>query len=116
MRFRTATLLLTFSFSTLAEETQDASGITDPESGLIMKHGWELVKAHCGGCHSTSLVTQNHMTRPNWVYTIRWMQEKQGLWDLEDAEETIVAYLEENYGIADMPLRRKPLKLNSETP
>ncbi len=114
MWFRTATLLLTFSFCTLAEETQDAGGLTDPDSGLIMNRGWELVKAHCGGCHSTSLVTQNHMTRSNWVYTIHWMQEKQGLWDLGDAEEIIVSYLEENYGIADMPLRRKPLDLGSE--
>jgi len=75
----------------------------------------ELVRAHCSACHSLALVSQNHMTRDGWINTIRWMQEKQGLWDLGAAEEPILDYLEENYGVADIPWRRKPLeRLGSE--
>ena len=80
-------------------------------NGLIEDAGWELVQANCSGCHSLSLVTQNHMTRSNWIHTIRWMQKKQGLWELGDSEAVIVDYLEKNYGVSDVPWRRKPLEL-----
>lgn len=77
--------------------------------------GAELVKAHCSACHSLALVSQNRMTRDGWINTIRWMQEKQGLWDLGEAEEPILDYLGKNYGVADIPWRRKPLEqLGSE--
>jgi cytochrome c5 len=85
-----------------------------PAAGLINDAGWELVQANCSGCHSLSLVTQNHMTRSNWIHTIRWMQKKQGLWELGDSEAVIVDYLEKNYGVSDVPWRRKPLDLGSE--
>jgi len=39
--------------------------------------------------------------------------KKQGLWELGDSETTIVDYLEKNYGVADVPWRRKPLNLES---
>jgi hypothetical protein len=81
------------------------------QSDLIIDDGWELVQANCAACHSLSLVTQNHMTRSNWLSTIRWMQKKQGLWELGDKEALIVDYLEKNYGVADVPWRRKPLEL-----
>jgi hypothetical protein len=54
------------------------------------------------------------MTRSNWINAIRWMQKKQGLWDLGNAETAIIDYLEKNYGVADRPWRRKPLELGSE--
>ena len=84
------------------------------QTELIIDEGWELVQANCSACHSLSLVTQNHMTRSNWLNTIRWMQKKQGLWELGDNEVLIVDYLEMNYGVADVPWRRKPLDLGSE--
>jgi mono/diheme cytochrome c family protein len=103
-------LLVLFCSAALARELPD----TDPASGLYKDTGWELVAAHCGGCHSTRLVSQNRMSRANWLNTIRWMQTKQGLWDLGENEQLIVAYLARNYGIPDLPLRRKPLELSEE--
>ena len=87
---------------------QDALPV-DPGSGLIVDENWELVRATCGACHSTSLVIQNHMSADNWLRTIRWMQDKHNLWDLGDNEDRIIAYLEKNYGVPDRPLRRLPL-------
>ncbi|NND44558.1 MAG: hypothetical protein HKN58_04490 [Xanthomonadales bacterium] len=71
--------------------------------------GADLVQAHCSGCHSLALVAQNRMTRQGWQDTIRWMQEKQGLWDLGPAEQAILDHLEQNYGLVEPRWRRKPL-------
>jgi len=92
---------------------QDRSEI-DAASGLVKDSGWQMVVANCGSCHSTKLVSQNRMSAANWVNTIRWMQAKQGLWDLGANEEIIVSYLSRNYGIPNLPLRRKPLLLPEE--
>ncbi|NNE05647.1 MAG: hypothetical protein HKO64_11210 [Xanthomonadales bacterium] len=69
------------------------------------------MQAHCSACHSLALVAQNRMSRDNWRETILWMQQKQGLWDLGDAEPIILEYLERNYGVVEVPWRRKPLDL-----
>ncbi len=71
-------------------------GSIDPESGLIIDHGLNVVKTQCGACHSTQLVAQNRFSREGWLDLIRWMQEKQNLWDLGDQEEVILDYLEKN--------------------
>jgi hypothetical protein len=81
----------------------------DPQSGLVMDDNWELVLGNCSGCHSTRLVIQNRMSSAGWTHTIRWMQEKHNLWDLGENEQKIVAYLEANYGVPELPLRRSPL-------
>ena len=31
---------------------------TDETTGLVIAPGWQQVRAHCGGCHSHALVTQ----------------------------------------------------------
>ena len=105
--------VLVFLFLSATVCAQDRPEI-DTASGLLKDAGWQLVVANCGGCHSTKLVSQNRMSAANWVNTIRWMQAKQGLWDLGANEETIVSYLSRNYGIPDLPLRRKPLLLPEE--
>jgi len=105
--------LLLFLLASATGFAQDNPEI-DAASGLLKDSGWQLVVANCGGCHSTKLVSQNRMSAANWVNTIRWMQAKQGLWDLGANEETIVSYLSRNYGIPDLPLRRKPLILAEE--
>lgn len=56
-----------------------------------------IVQAHCTGCHSAALITQNRLTRQGWLDTIRWMQEKQGLWPLGEQETQILDYLEKYY-------------------
>ena len=74
-----------------------------------MDTGWELVNANCSGCHSLSLVTQNHMTRSNWISTIRWMQKTQNLWQIPEPQESaIVSYLAEHYNETEWG-RRPPL-------
>ncbi len=80
----------------------------DPQSGLVKAEGFNLVLAHCSACHSTSLITQNAMSRERWLETIRWMQETQKLWPLGDAEPMILDYLSTWYG-PKKSARRAPL-------
>jgi hypothetical protein len=70
----------------------------DAQTGLIINPGWELVRAHCGGCHSYKLITAQRADRNNWLDTIRWMQATQNLWQFDAATEAgILDYLAENY-------------------
>jgi D-alanyl-D-alanine dipeptidase len=77
-------------------------------TGLIADEGLNLVIAHCTGCHSAQLITQNRATKEGWVRVIRWMQETQNLWDLGESEEAIVNYLTRNYS-PEHRGRRAPL-------
>jgi hypothetical protein len=88
------------SFSVLTNATVPAKDkITfDPSSGLALGPGFETVLGHCSACHSPKLVTQNRMTRENWLSTIRWMQKTQGLWPLGNNEAIIIDYLAAYYG------------------
>ncbi|WP_334038764.1 hypothetical protein [Alteromonas macleodii] len=77
----------------------DATTVSvDPQSGLTVAPGYNLVVAHCSACHSPSLITQNAMSRERWLETIRWMQDTQKLWPLGDAEPAILDYLTLWYG------------------
>ncbi len=67
------------------------------QTGLIYAEGFELVRGTCTACHSAKLVTQNRATREGWEEMIRWMQAKQGLWDLGVNEPIILNYLATNY-------------------
>ena len=70
----------------------------DPVTGFKMSGDWELVRAHCTGCHSSKLVTQQRGTAQQWLAMIRWMQKKQNLWQFDpDTETRIIAYLADNY-------------------
>jgi hypothetical protein len=74
------------------------AGDIDPASGLVKAPGWELVRAHCGGCHSHALVTQQRADRQSWLATIRWMQATQNLWQFEAGDEALILdYLASNY-------------------
>jgi len=82
-------------------------GSIDQESGLVIDHGLTVVKAHCSTCHSAKLVAQNHFSREGWLEVIRWMQEKQNLWDLGEQEKVILDYLEKNYAPNKVGKRKK---------
>jgi hypothetical protein len=70
----------------------------DPVTGFRMSGDWQLVRAHCTGCHSSKLITQQRGTAQQWLAMIRWMQKKQNLWQFDpDTESRIIAYLAENY-------------------
>jgi hypothetical protein len=79
---------------------------TDESSGLIKAPGWETVRAHCGGCHSHALLTQQRADRQTWLDMIRWMQATQNLWQFPaDTEAQILDYLAANY--PPQPNRRR---------
>jgi hypothetical protein len=70
----------------------------DALTGLKIADGWEQVRANCIACHSPKLITQQRGTAAHWLSLIRWMQQKQNLWEFPpDVETTIVNYLATNY-------------------
>jgi len=79
----------------------------DPQTGLKIDTGVEIVKQYCTACHSARLITQAGKTRAGWLDSIRWMQQTQGLWSLEPYENEILGYLSRNYGVppAATPMR-----------
>lgn len=83
---------------------------TDKATGLIVDKGLDIVTAHCTGCHSSKLITQFHTDRAGWLEKIRWMQQKQKLWALGDAEPVILDYLAKNYPASETVNRRAALK------
>ena len=79
---------------------------TDEQTGLIKNPGWEQVRAHCGACHSHSLVTSQRADRQTWLDMIRWMQATQNLWQFEPATESLILdYLASSY--PPQPNRRR---------
>ena len=71
----------------------------DRVTGLVMTSGWQQVQANCTRCHSAQLIVQNSGNRAVWKSRILWMQETQGLSQLNPAVESeILDYLETNYG------------------
>ena len=81
----------------------------DEASGLVIDEGFVKVRSHCGACHSTRLVTQNRADRDGWLQMIRWMQDSQGLWSLDQDEDLVLDYLARHYGPVTTG-RRKPLQ------
>jgi hypothetical protein len=78
----------------------------DETTGLIIDDGWQLVRIHCGGCHSHALVTGQRADRQTWLDMIRWMQATQNLWQFDPATESgILDYLSANY--PPQPNRRR---------
>ena len=70
----------------------------DPVSGLKMTGDWRIVRSACTACHSGKQITQQRGTAQQWLSMIRWMQDKQNLWQFDEVtEDKIIAYLAENY-------------------
>ena len=82
----------------------------DESTGLIVSEHLNLVIANCTGCHSSKLITQFHTDRQGWLEKIRWMQQKQKLWDLGESEPKILDYLTKNYPPSEKVNRRAALK------
>jgi hypothetical protein len=97
-------LLWVASISALACHGQEIA--RDPQSGLKIDAGFELVKAYCTVCHSAKLIEQSGKTREGWIDSIRWMQRNQGLWDLADKEGEILDYLAKHYALPKIAPRR----------
>lgn len=82
----------------------------DESTGLVVSEHLDLVIANCTGCHSSKLITQFHTNRQGWLEKIRWMQQKQKLWDLGESEPKILDYLAKNYPPSEKVNRRAALK------
>jgi len=92
--------------SSLLPFAASAQNNIDAATGLTVAPGWESVRAHCGGCHSHALVTQQRADRQTWLDMIRWMQASQNLWQFApDTEAQILDYLATNY--PPQPSRRR---------
>jgi len=100
-------ILLGLSTITLSIQAEEKTTY-DPITGFVIGENYEIVRAHCTACHSAKLVTQNRMTRDNWLDTIRWMQKSQGLWPLGAQEQKILDYLEIHYSPIAVS-RRSPI-------
>ena len=95
-----------------------ASAMTDyavSSDELKAGAGSEIVSQTCIPCHSLKLVTQNRADRQGWLSMIRWMQEKQGLWQLGENEDKILYYLSTYYG-PKKSFRRAPLPVELMPP
>jgi hypothetical protein len=77
---------------------QESERQVDETTGLVIAPGWELVRIHCGGCHSHKVVTNQRADRQSWLDIIRWMQATQNLWQFDRAtEHGMLDYLAANY-------------------
>lgn len=88
----------------------DSTKKIDKATGLVVDKGLDVVTANCTGCHSSKLITQFHTDRAGWLEKIRWMQQKQKLWALGEAEPVILDYLAKNYPATETVNRRAALK------
>jgi len=102
---------LPWSTPTAAPALPERAAPSYDSSGFVDGPGRQTVIAQCTGCHSGRLVQQNRATRDGWESLIRWMQQKQGLWNLTPAVETqVLDYLATYYGRANEGSgRRLPL-------
>ena len=81
----------------------------DSATGLDIAPGWELIRMHCGACHSYKLVTSQKADRRGWYKMIKWMQETQNLWSFDEVtEKSILDYLSTSYSPSPWK-RRAPL-------
>lgn len=95
---RLGSVLAVFVASLAVGHAAAAQPELDPSTGLRMTGDWEVVRNNCVACHSARLITQQSGSESHWLGLIRWMQEKQNLWQFDpDIETRIVAYLAENY-------------------
>ena len=71
---------------------------------LPLGKGRAQVLKNCTVCHSSAIILQTHMSRKKWDQTLSWMQDKQGLWDLQpDLRKIILDYLSTYQGAKTSP-------------
>jgi len=82
--------------------------------GLTPGAGIELVLENCTVCHSTDIILQNHMSRKAWDKTLTWMQEEQGMWELDKQDrKMILDYLSKAQGIGEKKVSNKAIRRKS---
>ncbi len=81
--------------------TADTSaGNTDPDLALLPDDsGKQETFDGCASCHSIKLVVQQGMNKDEWLETIEWMVDEQGMDPLEDdLNDVIATYLATHFG------------------
>ncbi len=76
----------------------------ESSSDSILKpgRGRDIVTAACTQCHTGEIIVASHMSRKTWDTTLTWMQETQGLAELEpDIRALILDYLVLTQGLDD---------------
>jgi len=87
-----------------AAATTDKKPITPPAENpdlALLAEGTGRIETYdgCASCHSIKLVVQQGMNRAEWLETIEWMVDEQGMDLLEDdLNELIAGYLATHYG------------------
>ena len=82
--------------------------------GLTPGAGIEVVLENCTVCHSADIILQNHMSRKAWDKTLIWMQEEQGMWELDKPDrKMILDYLSKAQGIGKKNTSRKAIRKNN---
>mgnify|MGYP000207743377 CR=1 FL=1 len=72
----------------------------DPYQGLPEGPGRDTVLGNCTVCHNAAIIMQNAMSRKKWDELITWMQEEQGMWELDaETRNTILDYLAKFRGL-----------------
>lgn len=78
-------------------------------SGLKPGDGRDVVWAACTNCHTAEIIIASHMSRKTWNTTLTWMEETQGLTEIEpDTRELILDYLELTQGLEEADAAQSP--------
>ncbi|WP_085907603.1 hypothetical protein [Kiloniella majae] len=93
--FLLASILFAFGSPSLGQDTDE-----DEFEGLVAGPGQEEVLIYCSACHSTRIVQQQGLSRDEWAETLEWMEEDQGMSEIEEPDLTLILdYLAKNYNI-----------------
>jgi cytochrome c5 len=85
----------------------------EEESILPDGEGRSETFAYCTVCHSTAIIRRSRFGRAQWDGLMDWMAEKHGMNPLEgEFRDTIVNYLAQHFGPAQVPARGRNPFLN----
>ncbi|MEE9397077.1 MAG: hypothetical protein V3V31_08720 [Methylococcales bacterium] len=92
--------LAAYFITVLATSTEQPQ--LNPETGLKIDKGYEIVEAYCIGCHTGKKVSLHSATREGWKATVGKMQ-KIGQWTFDPLTENLILnYLSKNYPEEDL--------------
>lgn len=90
---------LTKSEASPADSTKHAKEPDTDFALLAAGSGKQETYDNCAGCHSIKLVAQQGMNKAEWLETIEWMVDEQGMDPLDGGlNELIADYLATHYG------------------
>lgn len=95
---------LMFNFAALSQDAgQEADEPVDADEYgvLFIAKGVEETHAYCTACHSERIVAQQGLDRAGWEELLEWMEEEQGMSEIDEPDLTLVLnYLSKHYNKA----------------